>query len=336
MGIQKDDTIKVSATLAHFADNRPEFMLDGDVDTVYASNGTYDNGSYADIYFKFDRHHVIDNLQFYTSNLRGWGLVQRYEILYRNNISTEDWISVSEKTDTNNSVGWRTSDFTPVYANEICLRIWGSNGRFVTINEVKMQKNLKFLMDIMTLFDETNEEFILSDFLNLPLIDEIYQDLESYKELIKVVSVAKFCYLSKIEKIRSKETTLIKPIAKTNEFCKSLKINETRLLESLEMSVESSRNILLLANVDCEIVIIKDSDTFENSKVIEIKKGFNRVFIPTSGELFLLGDRDQEVVIRAYGVSNSNVFKMGDSTFKNYFQTENNKENMIIDRKSVV
>uniref|UniRef100_UPI00260B3952 hypothetical protein n=1 Tax=uncultured Cetobacterium sp. TaxID=527638 RepID=UPI00260B3952 len=71
-----NDSIIASATLSHFGNNEVSLTLDGNLETVYASNGSYSNGSYADIYFKLPKHRVIEKIEFYTSNLRGWGLIQ--------------------------------------------------------------------------------------------------------------------------------------------------------------------------------------------------------------------------------------------------------------------
>lgn len=117
-----NEFIKVSATLSHHGNNEIVNILDGDLDTMYASSGKYGAGSYGDIYFTFSNHKAVEGVEFYTSNSRGWGLVQRYEILYKNNLSTAGWTSIYGVTEVEGSEGWRTAQFSPVLAKEIFMQ----------------------------------------------------------------------------------------------------------------------------------------------------------------------------------------------------------------------
>ena len=55
-----NDSITASANLSHFGNNEVSLVLDGNLETSYASNGRYPNGAYGDIYFKLPQHRVLE------------------------------------------------------------------------------------------------------------------------------------------------------------------------------------------------------------------------------------------------------------------------------------
>ncbi|MGL5210051.1 hypothetical protein [Cetobacterium sp.] len=331
-----NDSITAAATLSHFGNNEVSLVLDRNLETVYASNGSYPNGSYADIYFKLPTHRVIEKIDFYTSNLRGWGLIQSYEILYKNNISTADWVSIYRSSSWETSEGLRTAEFSPTFANEFCIRIHGSNGRFVTMNEINFYFSLNQEMNMLTFFDEINGNFILSDFLTLEIIDEVHNDVKIYPELYKVSGIVKYLYLSKMDTIKYKDVQLLKNTVDTNEFCSTLKISKTEKLNSLGMFINNSRNVILISSSNCEITYFQDQSNFQYNGTIKLNKGINKVFIPDSGELFLIGDLNENIYIRGYGFDESSVFKMGESQFTQFLNLQSNRKNMFIEGKNFI
>lgn len=332
-----NDSITASANLSHFGNNEVSLVLDGNLETSYASNGSYPNGSYGDIYFKLPQHRVLEKIDFYTSNLRGWGLIQSFEILYKNNISTANWISVFKSSNWETSEGLRTAEFSPIFANEICIRVHGSNGRFVTMNEINFYSSLKQEANIFTFFDEINGEFIISDFLTLAIINEVQSDIKDFSELYNVSEIVKYLFLSKIATIKYNEFTISKNnTITTNEFCNTLKITKTDRLNSLGMFINNSKNVILISNSNCEITYFEDQKDFHYNKPIKLTKGINRVFIPKSGELFLVGDFNENIYIKGYGFSESNVFKMGESKFVEFLNLQNNRKNMFIEGKNFI
>ena len=332
-----NDSITASANLSHFGNNEVSLVLDGNLETVYASNGSYPTGSYGDIYFKLPQHRVLEKIDFYTSNLRGWGLIQSFEILYKNNISTADWISVFRSSNWETSEGLRTAEFSPIFANEICIRIHGSNGRFITMNEISFYSSLMQELNMLTFFDEINGDFILSDFLTLAIIDEVQNDIKDFPELYSVSEIVKYLFFSKMTTIKYNEVAISKNNAiTTDEFCNTLKIVKTDKLNSLGMFVKNSKNVIFISNSDCEIVCFEDRKDFHYNKTIKLARGINRVFIPKSGELFLIGDLNENIYIRGYGFDETNVFKMGESKFNQFLNLQNGRKNMFIEGKNFI
>ena len=331
-----NDSIIASATLSHFGNNEVSLTLDGNLETVYASNGSYSNGSYADIYFKLPKHRVIEKIEFYTSNLRGWGLIQSYEILYKNNISTADWISVFKSSSWETNEGLRIAEFTPVFAKELCIRIHGSNGRFVTINEINFYSSLMKEIDMLTLFDEINDTFIISNFLTLEIIDEVQTEIKDYPELYSVSEIVKYLFFSKINTLEYKEVAILKNNITVNEFCNTLKITKTDRLNSLGLFVNSGKNIILISSSNCEIICFEDREDFHLNKTIKLNAGINKIFIPNSGELFLVGDIDKNLYLKGYCFDESSVFKMGESQFLQFLSLQNNRKNMFIEGKNFI
>lgn len=332
-----NDSITASANLSHFGNNEVSLVLDGNLETVYASNGSYPTGSYGDIYFKLPQHRVLEKIDFYTSNLRGWGLIQSFEVLYKNNISTADWISVFRSSNWETSEGLRTAEFSPIFANEICIRIHGSNGRFITMNEISFYSSLMQELNILTFFDEINGDFILSDFLTLAIIDEVQNDIKDFPELYSVSEIVKYLFFSKMSTIKYNEVAISKNNAiTTDDFCNTLKIVKTSRLNSLGMFVKNSKNVIFISNSDCEIVCFEDRKDFHYNKTIKLARGINRVFIPKSGELFLIGDLNENIYIRGYGFDETNVFKMGESKFNQFLNLQNGRKNMFIEGKNFI
>lgn len=332
-----NDSITASANLSHFGNNEVSLVLDGNLETVYASNGSYPTGSYGDIYFKLPQHRVLEKIDFYTSNLRGWGLIQSFEVLYKNNISTADWISVFRSSNWETSEGLRTAEFSPIFANEICIRIHGSNGRFVTMNEISFYSSLMQELNMLTFFDEINGDFILSDFLTLAIIDEVQNDIKDFPELYNVSEIVKYLFFSKMTTIKYNEVAFSKNNAiTTDDFCNTLKIVKTAKLNSLGMFVKNSKNVIFISNSDCEIVCFEDRKDFHYNKTIKLARGINRVFIPKSGELFLIGDLNENIYIRGYGFDETNVFKMGESKFNQFLNLQNGRKNMFIEGKNFI
>ena len=332
-----NDSITASANLSHFGNNEVSLVLDGNLETVYASNGSYPTGSYGDIYFKLPQHRVLEKIDFYTSNLRGWGLIQSFEVLYKNNISTADWISVFRSSNWETSEGLRTAEFSPIFANEICIRIHGSNGRFVTMNEISFYSSLMQELNMLTFFDEINGDFILSDFLTLAIIDEVQNDIKDFPELYSVSEIVKYLFFSKMTTIKYNEVAFSENNSITiDEFCNTLKIVKTAKLNSLGMFVKNSKNVIFISNSDCEIVCFEDRKDFHYNKTIKLARGINRVFIPKSGELFLIGDLNENIYIRGYGFDETNVFKMGESKFNQFLNLQNGRKNMFIEGKNFI
>lgn len=332
-----NDSITASANLSHFGNNEVSLVLDGNLETVYASNGSYPTGSYGDIYFKLPQHRVLEKIDFYTSNLRGWGLIQSFEVLYKNNISTADWISVFRSSNWETSEGLRTAEFSPIFANEICIRVHGSNGRFITMNEISFYSSLMQELNMLTFFDEINGDFILSDFLTLAIIDEVQNDIKDFPELYSVSEIVKYLFFSKMTTIKYNEVAISKNNSITiDEFCNTLKIVKTSKLNSLGMFVKNSKNVIFISNSDCEIVCFEDRKDFHYNKTIKLARGINKVFIPKSGELFLIGDLNENIYIRGYGFDETNVFKMGESKFNQFLNLQNNRKNMFIEGKNFI
>ena len=332
-----NDSITASANLSHFGNNEVSLVLDGNLETVYASNGSYPTGSYGDIYFKLPQHRVLEKIDFYTSNLRGWGLIQSFEVLYKNNISTADWISVFRSSNWETSEGLRTAEFSPIFANEICIRVHGSNGRFITMNEISFYSSLMQELNMLTFFDEINGDFILSDFLTLAIIDEVQNDIKDFPELYNVSEIVKYLFFSKMTTIKYNEVAFSKNNAiTTDDFCNTLKIVKTAKLNSLGMFVKNSKNVIFISNSDCEIVCFEDRKDFHYNKTIKLARGINRVFIPKSGELFLIGDLNENIYIRGYGFDETNVFKMGESKFNQFLNLQNGRKNMFIEGKNFI
>lgn len=332
-----NDSIIASANLSHFGNNEVSLVLDGNLETVYASNGSYPTGSYGDIYFKLPQHRVLEKIDFYTSNLRGWGLIQSFEVLYKNNISTADWISVFRSSNWETSEGLRTAEFSPIFANEICIRVHGSNGRFITMNEISFYSSLMQELNMLTFFDEINGDFILSDFLTLAIIDEVQNDIKDFPELYSVSEIVKYLFFSKMTTIKYNEVAISKNNSITiDEFCNTLKIVKTDKLNSLGMFVKNSKNVIFISNSDCEIVCFEDRKDFHYNKTIKLARGINRVFIPKSGELFLIGDLNENIYIRGYGFDETNVFKMGESKFNQFLNLQNGRKNMFIEGKNFI
>lgn len=331
-----NNSIIASATLSHFSNNEASLALDGSLETVYASNGTYPTASYADIYFKLPHHRVIEKIEFYTSNLRGWGLIQSYEILYKNNISTADWISVFKSSSWEGNEGLRVAEFAPAFANEFCIRIYESNGRFVTMNEINFYSSLMKEIDMLTLLDEINGKFIISDFLTLEIIDEVQSNIKDYPELYSVSEIVKYLFLSKMTAVEYKEVTILKNNITVNEFCNTLKINKTERLNSLGMFVKNGKNIILISNSDCEIACFEDREEFHYNETIKVKKGINKIFIPKSGELFLVGDLDKNIYLKGYLFDESSVFKMGESQFLQFLALQDNRKNIFVEGKNFI
>lgn len=332
-----NDSITASANLSHFGNNEVSLVLDGNLETVYASNGSYPTGSYGDIYFKLPQHRVLEKIDFYTSNLRGWGLIQSFEILYKNNISTADWISVFRSSNWETSEGLRIAEFSPVFANEICIRVHGSNGRFITMNEISFYSSLMQELNMLTFFDEINGDFILSDFLTLAIIDEVQNDIKDFPELYSVSEIVKYLFFSKMTTIKYNEVAISKNNSITiDEFCNTLKIVKTDKLNSLGMFVKNSKNVIFISNSDCEIVCFEDRKDFHYNKTIKLARGINKVFIPKSGELFLIGDLNENIYIRGYGFDETNVFKMGESKFNQFLNLQNGRKNMFIEGKNFI
>lgn len=332
-----NDSITASANLSHFGNNEVSLVLDGNLETVYASNGSYPTGSYGDIYFKLPQHRVLEKIDFYTSNLRGWGLIQSFEVLYKNNISTADWISVFRSSNWETSEGLRTAEFSPIFANEICIRVHGSNGRFITMNEISFYSSLMQELNILTFFDEINGDFILSDFLTLAIIDEVQNDIKDFPELYSVSEIVKYLFFSKMTTIKYNEVAISKNNSITiDEFCNTLKIVKTDKLNSLGMFVKNSKNVIFISNSDCEIVCFEDRKDFHYNKTIKLARGINKVFIPKSGELFLIGDLNENIYIRGYGFDETNVFKMGESKFNQFLNLQNGRKNMFIEGKNFI
>ena len=332
-----NDSITASANLSHFGNNEVSLVLDGNLETVYASNGSYPTGSYGDIYFKLPQHRVLEKIDFYTSNLRGWGLIQSFEVLYKNNISTADWISVFRSSNWETSEGLRTAEFSPIFANEICIRVHGSNGRFITMNEISFYSSLMQELNMLTFFDEINGDFILSDFLTLAIIDEVQNDIKDFPELYNVSEIVKYLFFSKMTTIKYNEVAISKNNSITiDEFCNTLKIVKTDKLNSLGMFVKNSKNVIFISNSDCEIVCFEDRKDFHYNKTIKLARGINRVFIPKSGELFLIGDLNENIYIRGYGFDETNVFKMGESKFNQFLNLQNGRKNMFIEGKNFI
>lgn len=332
-----NDSITASANLSHFGNNEVSLVLDGNLETVYASNGSYPTGSYGDIYFKLPQHRVLEKIDFYTSNLRGWGLIQSFEVLYKNNISTADWISVFRSSNWETSEGLRTAEFSPIFANEICIRVHGSNGRFITMNEISFYSSLMQELNIFTFFDEINGDFILSDFLTLAIIDEVQNDIKDFPELYSVSEIVKYLFFSKMSTIKYNEVAISKNNSITiDEFCNTLKIVKTDKLNSLGMFVKNSKNVIFISNSDCEIVCFEDRKDFHYNKTIKLARGINKVFIPKSGELFLIGDLNENIYIRGYGFDETNVFKMGESKFNQFLNLQNGRKNMFIEGKNFI
>lgn len=332
-----NDSITASANLSHFGNNEVSLVLDGNLETVYASNGSYPTGSYGDIYFKLPQHRVLEKIDFYTSNLRGWGLIQSFEVLYKNNISTADWISVFRSSNWETSEGLRTAEFSPIFANEICIRIHGSNGRFITMNEISFYSSLMQELNMLTFFDEINGDFILSDFLTLAIIDEVQNDIKDFPELYSVSEIVKYLFFSKMSTIKYNEVAISKNNAiTTDDFCNTLKIVKTSRLNSLGMFVKNSKNVIFISNSDCEIVCFEDRKDFHYNKTIKLARGINKVFIPKSGELFLIGDLNENIYIRGYGFDETNVFKMGESKFNQFLNLQNGRKNMFIEGKNFI
>ncbi len=332
-----NDSITASANLSHFGTNEVSLVLDGNLETVYASNGSYPTGSYGDIYFKLPQHRVLEKIDFYTSNLRGWGLIQSFEVLYKNNISTADWISVFRSSNWETSEGLRTAEFSPIFANEICIRVHGSNGRFITMNEISFYSSLIQELNMLTFFDEINGDFILSDFLTLAIIDEVQNDIKDFPELYSVSEIVKYLFFSKMTTIKYNEVAFSENNSITiDEFCNTLKIVKTAKLNSLGMFVKNSKNVIFISNSDCEIVYFEDRKDFHYNKTIKLARGINRVFIPKSGELFLIGDLNENIYIRGYGFDETNVFKMGESKFNQFLNLQNGRKNMFIEGKNFI
>ncbi|MBC2854478.1 hypothetical protein [Cetobacterium sp. 2G large] len=332
-----NDSITASANLSHFGNNEVSLVLDGNLETVYASNGSYPTGSYGDIYFKLPQHRVLEKIDFYTSNLRGWGLIQSFEVLYKNNISTADWISVFRSSNWETSEGLRTAEFSPIFANEICIRVHGSNGRFITMNEISFYSSLMQELNMLTFFDEINGDFILSDFLTLAIIDEVQNDIKDFPELYSVSEIVKYLFFSKMTTIKYNEVAISKNNSITiDEFCNTLKIVKTDKLNSLGMFVKNSKNVIFISNSDCEIVCFEDRKDFHYNKTIKLARGINKVFIPKSGELFLIGDLNENIYIRGYGFDETNVFKMGESKFNQFLNLQNGRKNMFIEGKNFI
>ncbi|WP_330112066.1 hypothetical protein VSU16_11935 (plasmid) [Cetobacterium somerae] len=332
-----NDSITASANLSHFGNNEVSLVLDGNLETVYASNGSYPTGSYGDIYFKLPQHRVLEKIDFYTSNLRGWGLIQSFEVLYKNNISTADWISVFRSSNWETSEGLRTAEFSPIFANEICIRVHGSNGRFITMNEISFYSSLMQELNILTFFDEINGDFILSDFLTLAIIDEVQNDIKDFPELYNVSEIVKYLFFSKMTTIKYNEVAFSENNSITiDEFCNTLKIVKTAKLNSLGMFVKNSKNVIFISNSNCEIVCFEDRKDFHYNRTIKLVKGINRVFIPKSGELFLIGDLNENIYIKGYGFDETNVFKMGESKFNQFLNLQNGRKNMFIEGKNFI
>ena len=102
------------------------------------------------------------------------------------------------------------------------------------------------------------------------------------------------------------------------------------------MFIENSKNTILISNSNCEIICFEDRDNFHYSKSIKLNKGINKVFIPKSGELFLVGDSDKDIYLRGYGFNESNVFKMGESQFTHFLNLQKNRKNMFIEGKNFI
>lgn len=331
-----NEFIKVSATLSHHGENDIVNILDRDLDTVYASSGKYGSDSYGDIYFTFSNHKSVEGVEFYTSNSRGWGLVQKYEILYKNNISTSDWISIHGITEVDGSVGWRTAQFPPVLAKEICIRIHGSNGGFVTVNEAKIYQSLKFDMDMGALIEEINGKFYLPDHLNLPLIDEISAEFIGNIEAKKMIDIIKYSYLSKTEINSYKDSVIRKISVDVKRFCDTLKIKETKKLNSLGMFIQGNQNILLISNKDCELLLLEHQDKFSHKESLKIKSGLNTIYIPNSGELFFVGGSEKDVALKIYGSNESSLFKMGETKFPEFMSLQKNRSHIFIESKNFI
>lgn len=327
---------KVSATLSHQENNEITNILDGNLETIYASSGKYGAGSYADIYFTFSSHKAIEGVEFYTSNNKGWGLVQRYEILYRNNISTSDWVSVHGITDAEKNIGWRTAQFQPVFAKEICIRVHASNGGFVTINEAKVHQNLKFDMDMQTLIEQIDDKLYLPNYLDLVLINEIATELSENKEAQKIIEVIKYNFLSKHDINETKDSFIKKTSVNVKEFCETLKIKETEELNSLNLFVQGNQNILLISNKDCEVLLLEHKDQPTYSKTLKIKNGLNTIYIPNSGELFSLGNNQGEIIFKTYGASETSIFKMGESKFSQFLSAQGDRSHIFVEGKNFI
>lgn len=327
--------IEVSATLSHHGNNEIINILDDNLETIYASEGKYTSG-YVDIYFKFSKHMAVEGLEFYTSNSRGWGLVQRYEILYKNDISTAGWISIYGVTESQKEVGWRTAQFQPVYAKEICIRVRQSHGGYVTINEAKVYQDFKLYTDMVTLVDESKDgELTFSESTSLPLVEEISSEYPTNKEVQKIMDIIRYNYLSKSDLNKFKNSFIRRTRVNTKEFCDRLKIKETKRLSSLNTFIEGKENILLISDKDCEILHLEHNDKFI-SNVLKIKSGLNKLFISNPGELFLLGDISTDANFKIYGGKETNTFRIGESKFPEFIGFQKERSHIFVEGKNFI
>lgn len=331
-----NEFIKVSATLSHHGNNEIVNILDGDLDTMYASSGKYGAGSYGDIYFTFSNHKAVEGVEFYTSNSRGWGLVQRYEILYKNNLSTAGWTSIYGVTEVEGSEGWRTAQFSPVLAKEICIRVYASHGGFVTVNEAKIYQNLKFDVDMTTLIEEAYGKLSLPDYLDLTLISEVSAEFKGNVEAEKIVDIIKYCYLSKTDLDSVKNGFIRNMSVDIEKFCNRLKIKRTEKLNFLDMFIQGNQNILLISNKDCELFLLEHGDTLVVKDTLKVKSGLNKIYIPNSGELFFIGNSTTDVALKVYGADESSLFKMGESRFPEFMNSQKNRSHIFIESKNFI
>ncbi|MGL4976895.1 MAG: hypothetical protein ACRC5G_02665 [Cetobacterium sp.] len=333
--IISNNLIKVTTSLTPNGENLASCILDENLETGYLSNGKYSSGEYADIVLKISSHKVIEKVEFYTENINNTGLIQSFEILYKNNVSTTEWVKIVEATPSNSTIGWREVSFEPVYANEICVRIKQSNGRFVAMKEIRLYNNMKLEIDLATLIDDTDGKLSITKDIDYSLIKEIDNEFLIYKELKKITEIIKVLHLSKEDVVAGKDLKVLKSNSTTVHFSKTLNIVETKRINHLNVEVESNKNTLILSNLDCQMLLLEDNDDVSFDKIINLKAGINTVYLQ-KGSLALIGDYEADVFLKIYGASKAEIFKMGSTKVEEFLNSKTSNKNVYVEGKNFI
>lgn len=187
-----------------------------------------------------------------------------------------------------------------------------------------------------TLIEEAYGKLSLPDYLDLTLISEVSAEFKGNVEAEKIVDIIKYCYLSKTDLDSVKNGFIRNMSVDIEKFCNRLKIKRTEKLNFLDMFIQGNQNILLISNKDCELFLLEHGDTLVVKDTLKVKSGLNKIYIPNSGELFFIGNSTTDVALKVYGADESSLFKMGESRFPEFMNSQKNRSHIFIESKNFI
>ena len=287
-----------------------ENALDGNLDTNFY--GT----SIGDIEFIFESPKVVDQFRYVCNS--GNGNIKSGEIYYKE-LDGEEWIFATNFSIANSAnKNIKILEIPPVLAKEVMLRTLESSSNSVSLYEVWFKIYNPIYNKVKNLF---NDDFTkLQDGIGIKDIEDLEKYITEDKELIVALELAKL-FLNNNGKV-SFDTLSLKSIEQNSaHYFNRVKVNHTGGIFLTPHYLKPNQDYIFVLNKSVQGALLTFQGKPSSNYNMNLKKGIN-VINPGNyqGQLFLLGDRSEE--IKMYTLSELNnglTYRYGYDSFKDLY-----------------